>query len=443
VNGRPILNASTWLIAAALLTAPPPAAGQLPGMPGADPEFVDRVVAVVGDSAVVMSQVTERMFQLGQELPTDSASLDELQRQVLEALVNEQLLLQAALKDTLITVDDDRINAIVDDELEQRTRTMGGQAAMQRALSQQGWTLTEYREYLQTEARKQDLQQQYLARQAAGRRAVIVEESEMREFFESQRDALPERPATITFANIVLNAEAADSAKAAAMAEAEEILEQILAGEEFEELARRHSDDPGSQQLGGDLGWFRRGSGFVKEFEDAAFQLRPGQVSVPIETEFGYHVIKVERVRGPERKARHILVQPEVTQEDLERTRTTATEIRTRLEQGEAFGALQDQYGAGPIPDTTTVATDQLNQLPPGYSAALVGASTDAIVGPIEFGQGGRTSFGLAQVIEVREAGIASFDDVRSEIHDVLSQQKMQERILEELRSAAHVEIRI
>jgi peptidyl-prolyl cis-trans isomerase SurA len=413
VNGRTILNASTWLIAATLLTAPRPAAAQLPGMPGADPEFVDRVVAVVGDSAIVMSQVSERMFQLGQQMPTDSAALAELQSQVLEALVNEQLLLQAALKDTLITVDDGRINAIVDDELDQRTR------------------------------RKQNLQQQFLARQAAGRRAVIVEESEMREFFESQRDALPERPATITFANIVLNAEAADSAKAAAMAEAEDILEQLLAGEDFEELARRHSDDPGSQQLGGDLGWFRRGSGFVKEFEDAAFELRPGQVSIPIETEFGYHLIMVERVRGPERKARHILVQPDVTEEDLQRARTTATEIRTRLEQGEAFGALQEEFGAGPIPDTATVATDQLSQLPPGYSAALAGVPADAIVGPIEFGQGGRTSFGLAQVIEVREAGVATFEDVRTEIHDVLSQQKMQERILAELRSAAHVEIRI
>ncbi len=413
MNGRTILNASTWLIAATLLTAPRPAAAQLPGMPGADPEFVDRVVAVVGDSAIVMSQVSERMFQLGQQMPTDSAALAELQSQVLEALVNEQLLLQAALKDTLITVDDGRINAIVDDELDQRTR------------------------------RKQNLQQQFLARQAAGRRAVIVEESEMREFFESQRDALPERPATITFANIVLNAEAADSAKAAAMAEAEDILEQLLAGEDFEELARRHSDDPGSQQLGGDLGWFRRGSGFVKEFEDAAFELRPGQVSIPIETEFGYHLIMVERVRGPERKARHILVQPDVTEEDLQRARTTATEIRTRLEQGEAFGALQEEFGAGPIPDTATVATDQLSQLPPGYSAALAGVPADAIVGPIEFGQGGRTSFGLAQVIEVREAGVATFEDVRTEIHDVLSQQKMQERILAELRSAAHVEIRI
>lgn len=440
---RTLLKASVWLVVASALFAPAPAAGQLQGMPGSDPEFVDRVVAVVGDSAIVMSQVSERMFQLGQQLPTDSAALSELQRQVLDALVNEQLLLQAALKDTLITVDDDRINAIVDDELDQRTRTMGGQAALQRALSQQGWTLTEYREYLQTEARKQNLQQQYLARQAAGRRTVVVEEAEMREFFESQRDVLPERPATITFANIVLNAEATDAAKAVAMAEAEEILEEILAGEDFEDLARRHSDDPGSQQLGGDLGWFRRGSGFVKEFEDAAFELRPGQVSIPIETEFGYHLIKVERVRGPERKARHILIQPEVTPEDLERARTLAAEIRSRVQEGEAFGSLQEEYGAGPIPDTATVATDQLSQLPPGYGAALAGATADALVGPIEFGQGGRTSFGLVEVVEVREAGVATFEDVRNEIHDVLSQQKMQERIIEELRAAAHVEIRI
>jgi peptidyl-prolyl cis-trans isomerase SurA len=407
-------------------------------------EDVDRVIAIVGDSAITMSQVTERMFQLGQQLPTDSAELAGLQRQILEALVNEQLLLQAALEDTLIVVDEDRIDGIVDEELENRTRQMGGQTQMQRALSQQGWTLPAYREYLRNEARKQNLQQQYLARQAVTRRAVIIEEAEMRAFFEGQQDALPERPATISFANIVLDAEPTDSAKAAAKAEAERILDLIMEGEDFEDLAERYSQDPGSRNLGGDLGWFRRGSGFVKEFEDAAFELRPGQVSIPIETQFGYHLIYVERVRGPERKARHILIQPVTTPEDLDRARALAAELKTRLDEGEAFERLQAEYNMGEsVPDTTMMAADQLSQLPPGYATALQDVPAGTVVGPIEFGQAGRTSLGLAKVIEVREAGIATFEDVREQIHEVLSQQKLQDSILEELRATAHVEIRI
>ena len=429
----------------AVSVAVAPAAAQLPfGAGEGDRELVDRVVAVVGDSAIVMSQVTERMYTLGSEtLPTDSAALAEIQRQVLDALVSEQLLLRAALLDTLITVDEARLDDIVDQEMESRTQGMGGQTGLQRALTDQGFTLTSYREYLRSEARKQRLQQQYLARQAAVRRAVIVEESEMREFFESQRDGLPDRPASITFANVVLSVEASDSALRVAKAEAERILELVVQGDDFGELAEQHSDDPGSKQAGGDLGWFRRGSGFVKEFEDAAFELRPGQVSVPIQTQFGYHLILVERIRGPERKARHILIRPEITPADLESARDRAAEARSRLDAGEAFEALREEIGQGPIPDTSTIAANQLTQLPPGYGAALQSAQAGDILGPIEFAQADQTSFGLVEVVEVREAGTATFEDVEAEIQQVLSQQKMQDLILDELRAATHVEIRM
>ncbi len=430
------------LLAVLAASLPTTAAGQNP-FANADPEFVDRVIAVVGDSIVTVSQVTERMFQLGPEnLPTDSAAIEELREEVLDALINEQLLLQAAIKDTLIAVDDVRIDEIVDQELESRIQGMGGQTALQRALSQQGWTLPSYREFLKGEARRQNLQQQYLARQGATRRPPIVEEVEMRAFFDEQQEALPERPATIEFANIVVEVEASDSAKQVALALADTLLDQVLAGEDFEALAEQYSDDPGSRQTGGDLGWFRRGSGFVKEFEDAAFQLLPGQVSVPIETQFGYHLILVERVRGPERKARHILIQPEIIPADVDRARDLAADVRQQLDAGGDFGALQDEHGTGPIPDTTTIAANQLAQLPPGYAAALQNVQSGSVVGPIEFSSGPRTDFGLALVIEVREAGRATYEDVQGEIQQVLSQQKIQEEILDELRSRTHVEIR-
>lgn len=430
------------ILCLAVACLPSPAAAQAPFSFG-DPEFVDRIAAVVGDSIVTFSQVTERLFQLGpQNLPTDSAALEELRGQVLQTLINEQLLLQAALKDTLITVDDERMDQIVEEELNSRTQSMGGQTALQRALTEQGFTLPSYREFLKAEARKQNLQQQYLARRAANRRPPVVDESEMREFYDAQEAGLPDRPATITFANVVLDVQPSDSAKEAARLQAEDLLAQIESGEDFQALAKQYSEDPGSSQSGGDLGWFRRGSGFVKEFEDAAFRLLPGQVSQPVETQFGYHLILIERVRGPERKARHILIRPAITPADLERTRALAADLRERLDAGTPFAQLQEEYGAGPIPDTTVIPANQLGQLPPGYAAALQGAQAGDDIGPIEFATAGRTSFGLAHVIEIRESGRPTFEDVRTEVQQVLSQQKIQEAILDELRSKAHIEIR-
>ena len=84
-----------------------------------------------------------------------------------------------------------------------------------------------------------------------------------------------------------------DQEKKKAREKAEEILAKIKKGEDFEKLATQFSEDPGSKQRGGDLGFFPRGR-MVKSFEDAAFSLKPGEVSGIVETQFGFHIIKLE-----------------------------------------------------------------------------------------------------------------------------------------------------
>jgi peptidyl-prolyl cis-trans isomerase C len=100
---------------------------------------------------------------------------------------------------------------------------------------------------------------------------------------------------------IAVKPNATEEEKKAALKKAEEILDKAKKGDDFAKLASEYSDDPGSKAKGGDLGFFTAGS-MVGKFEQAAFTLKPGEISPVVETEFGYHIIKVEERKAAEQQ---------------------------------------------------------------------------------------------------------------------------------------------
>ncbi len=268
-------------------------------------------------------------------------------------------------------------------------------------------------------------------------------EEEVRAFFDEQSGAMGQRPPTVTFAQLVFDPTPSDAAVDLARVEAEAIRARALEGEDFAELARRNSDDLGSQQLGGDLGWFRRGN-MVPEFEDEAFSLEEGRIGDLVETPFGFHIIKVERRRGGEVNARHILIQPEVLPEDIDRARILGFELRGRIEGGESIADLRETYGNLDAPDTmAAVPMDQLEELPPGFDTALENAEPGMLAGPLEYETQGQSHFAILQVVEVREEGAYSYEDVRDQIRSRLREQILMEQILSDLREKAYIDIRM
>ena len=411
-----------------------------------DPErSVDRVVAVVGDSAVLLSQLLNRereMIASGAPVPPEgSAERDDFMRELLDELVDNQVILQAAARDTLLEVDDDRVEESLQQRMSGMESNLGGREQLEQALREAGLSMQSFREMQRDMIGQRMLVQLYVQRYG-GDRAVEVSDEEVREYFEAQEDALQERPATVAFKQVVLTVVPSDSAVDAALDLAESVRERAVAGEDFGELAREHSQDPGSAQAGGDLGWFRRGN-FAEEFEEAAFALPEGEVSDVIETIFGYHVIKVEKVRFAERQARHVLIRPRTGPADVTATRDLASELAARAAAGDDFQAIVDENHDALLPDSATVPRSQIAQLlPPAYLSALSGRSAGDVVGPLQFSYRDEEHFAVLKILETREAGAYVFEELAPQIRSGLMEQKRLDRLIEGLRDKTYIEIK-
>jgi peptidyl-prolyl cis-trans isomerase SurA len=410
-------------------------------------EPVDRIVAVAGDSVVVYTQIQERLAQMqaqGQQIPGDPQELRRLEREILDDLVNQLLLVQAAERDTLVSVSNERVETALAEAWDDQVQRFGSEAQLRQALESEGMTLSQYRGILRDQLRRDLLLERYLQQERRRARFISVDEGEVREFFERERHRFGQRPATVTFEQALVFAEASDSAKAEAKVEAERILEMIRQGEDFADLARRFSHDPGSRQEGGDLGWYRQGDGLVREFEEVAFRLRPGQISQVVESPFGAHIIKVERIRAAERKIHHILIAAEVTDEDMRRARERAEAIRLAVAQGTPISDFSREQQRIPLPDSLSLPLDQLDQLPSGYASALRAADEGDVLGPIEVPLSPReTAYAIVKVRRIREAGEFSLDDVRAQIREHLRGEKFQQHVVDQLRNRMHVDIRL
>lgn len=435
-NGRwPGRSGQAALALLLLVLAPAPARSQ--------ESLVDRVAAVVGDTVLLVSEIqaeVTRMEEAGQELPSDPAARDALFRKLVETRVND-LVLIAAARQQGVEPDEQEVQALVEQDMAEVRSRFGSETEFRDALLASGLTPGEYERELAGRYRNQMLARAVIQERAGSVATPTVSDAEVREFFELRRGSLDPRPATFSLEQVIVAPEPSAGARQEALAEAEGIVEQLGDGADFEVLARRFSDDPGSAEQGGDLGWFRRGQ-MVPEFERMAFALPRGQVSPVVESDFGFHVIRVDRTRGGERRARHILIRPEITSQDRERARERADSVAEAVRGGASVEELAERYDT---PESQVELNDiPVDQLPPAYNQALAGAGEGEVVGPfrVEGGPAGE-SYAIVRLLGRRAGGELTLDDVREQIRAQLEEQKMVEQIVEELREEVYVSVKI
>jgi peptidyl-prolyl cis-trans isomerase D len=277
------------------------------------------------------------------------------------------------------------------------------------------------------------------------RRLLEVDEKELAGYYEDHRDEfLQGEQANARHILIRVAPDATEVEGAEVEVRANGVAAIAKQGADFSELAAIHSEDPGSKDSGGDLGWFGRGR-MVKEFEDAVFSAKPGEIIGPVKSQFGYHIIRVEAFR-PEHQ------QP--FEEVEEQVRFRVVEGRAAAEAEARATALMRRLETE-RPDTQTqwqaIADEDeavaLNQSPPfDTGAAIPGASEGAeladeafaaVVGDIHGPVATPRGWIVWQLEEIRPAGIPPFDDVRTEVEQTLRRERALTLTVEEGRQLA------
>jgi peptidyl-prolyl cis-trans isomerase SurA len=418
------------------LLAASPLAAQQPG-----PDLADRIVAVVGDSIVLKSDLDLLMMQYRQsgQPMTDTV---KVYRGILDNRVNELLIVQAAARDTTILIQDEQVSTLVQQEIDARRRQFGGEEQFQAALRGSGMTMEDLRNMLAGDIRTRMLMREYISKVSRDRKAPPVSDAELKAYFEENRAQFGQRPATISFSQVVIAPKASDSARATARAKLEEAMKELRTGADFETVARKYTEEPGGKERGGDLGWFRSGA-MVREFDQMAFALRPGEISPIIETSFGFHIIKLEKVRGAERQARHILVIPTVTGDDAERMRATADSVIAKLNAGANVDSIIKQ--SGDPNEQSKVGPYPVERLPAPYNTVLKDVDVNTVVGPVVLQSStGASKFAVIKVTDRRAAGDFSLDDpaFRAQLQRSVGENRLVEEIIKELRQRTLVEYR-
>ncbi|HVT39240.1 MAG TPA: peptidylprolyl isomerase [Gemmatimonadaceae bacterium] len=427
-------------------TVPPPVANA-----AGKAEPVDRVVAVVGDRPILLSEVMEYIYAQkgrGMDIPSDSAGFVALQHTVLDKLIDDEVLVRAA-KLYKIDVTDVEVQASVDKFIKQVKSTFKTEVEFRDALKQSGFgNENEFRKFRAEQDKRDLLTQRGLdSLRAHGRMSapVNVSEAEVTAAFEKAKGTFPKRPTTIAFRQIVIAPKPSPAARQAALAKAESLLVAVNSkGADFAQIAKRESMDPSSKDAGGDLGWNRRGI-MVAEFDRILFALSEGQVSpFVVETSFGFHIIKVDRVQPAERKARHILIVPKLDSTDVVRAKLVADTVLRLWKAGTPFDTLVARYHDNAelrgIPEGMP-----LDSLPDNYKKPVEGMKAGQWTQPFEI-PNPRTGFPKISIIQVTdrvEGGEYTKADLRDKIRAQLQQERQGRRMLDQLRKELFVAIRM
>ena len=300
---------------------------------------VDGIIATVGDYNVLDSDIDKSFL----ELSSQGNSIKDITRcQMLGKLLEDKLYAHQAIQDSIIVKDEEvkeKMNQQIDYMVEQ-LKSMENVVKYFKKNNEDDFR-TDLFEILKQQKLASEMQRKIVD-------PISITPEETRLFFKKIPES--ERPrfgVELEIAQIVIAPKVTDVEKQKVIDKLNLIRAEVLAGASFTTRAVLYTDDTGSKSTGGFYKITKK-TPFVKEFKDVAFSLAEGEISQPFETEFGYHIIMLEKIKGQELELRHILIMPKVSDESLKEAKEKVTLIKKRVQDkditfAEAARTLSDE----------------------------------------------------------------------------------------------------
>jgi len=286
---------------------------------------VDGVIGVVGDYVILDSDIDLELITLkAQGVDVKNITRCELFGKQLE----DKLYAHHAIQDSIV-VTDAEVNAFLNEQIDAAVEQIGSMEKVVKYYKKKNEEdlRSHFFDVVKLNKLTTQMQKQIVDK-------VEITPEEVRNFFkEIPQDEIPIFGSEVEIAQIIVKPVIDDAEKQKVIAKLKEIRQEVLNGSSFFSKAVLFSEDPGSSSNGGFYKMNRR-TPFVKEFKDVAFSLGEGEISEPFETDFGYHIILVEKIRGQEVDLRHILMAPKVTTEAMNEAKAKIDAIREKIISG-------------------------------------------------------------------------------------------------------------
>jgi peptidyl-prolyl cis-trans isomerase SurA len=308
-------------------------------------QLFDGIAAIVGDEIVLISDInaliTSYAFQNKIDISRQPDLYERLGKEFLNRLIDQKLLLIKADEDT-IQADEERVEQSLNQQMDYMLQQAGSEKKLEEYYSSPLFKIkSDLRKELSNQMRIQILREKRFGNIKISRKEVEV-------FYETYHDSLPNMKSSVDISHILLQVTPSESSFKEAFEKILDVQNKLKAGENFTDLARKFSEDPGSAANGGTLGFVSRGT-LVKEFEEVAFALEPGQISDIVQTQFGFHLIQLIERQGERINVRHILIQLKPTVDDEKRVIDELNRIRETVLRGDStFEDMAVRYSADP-----------------------------------------------------------------------------------------------